>query len=133
MDLELDTKRQPPIGTALHVGLNLNGHTALVTAATSGIGLATSTLLPQMGATVWLNGRSEERLSDAVGRIKASVPTADLGAVAADVATAAGVAHLPSVVEDVDILVNMAGGTDHHKPLENLTDDDGKASGTSTS
>jgi 3-oxoacyl-[acyl-carrier protein] reductase len=43
--------------------LNLNGHTALVTAATSGIGLATSTLLPQMGATVWLNGRSDGRLS----------------------------------------------------------------------
>jgi NAD(P)-dependent dehydrogenase (short-subunit alcohol dehydrogenase family) len=32
-----------------------------------------------------------------------------------------------SVIEtadDVDILVNMAGGTDHHRPFAELTDDD---------
>ena len=45
--------------------LQLNGKTAVVTGSTAGIGLAIASLLAREGATVVINGRTQERVDEA--------------------------------------------------------------------
>ena len=59
------------------MNLDLNGKTALITAATSGIGLATAESLAAEGVHVWLNGRSQGRLDAAVSAVNQKVPGRD--------------------------------------------------------
>ena len=89
--------------------IDLSGKTALVSASTAGIGLATAIGLADAGATVILNGRSEEAIARARDAVLARVPDAQLRGVAADLATAEGVAALLKAEPHVDILVNNAG------------------------
>jgi NAD(P)-dependent dehydrogenase (short-subunit alcohol dehydrogenase family) len=48
------------------MNLQLNGRTALVTGSTAGIGLAIATALAQEGASVIVNGRTQERVDSAI-------------------------------------------------------------------
>ena len=84
--------------------IDLTGRTALVTGSTAGIGLAIARGLLDAGATVVVNGRTQERVDAAVGRLGG-----DCRGVAADVGTAEGCATLVAAVPDVDVLVNNAG------------------------
>jgi NAD(P)-dependent dehydrogenase (short-subunit alcohol dehydrogenase family) len=104
--------------------MDLTGKVALVTAATSGIGLQTSEGLARQGAHVWLNSRSQERLDSAVATIRQKVAGAKLDVVAGDVSTEAGIEAVTKAVPDVDILVNVAGGTHRVAPFLDLTDED---------
>ena len=54
----------------------LKGKTALVTGSTAGIGYAIARLLAQEGARVCLNGRSTDRIHQAIDRLKADLPQA---------------------------------------------------------
>jgi NAD(P)-dependent dehydrogenase (short-subunit alcohol dehydrogenase family) len=89
----------------------LDGKTALVTGATSGIGLAAARRLAGEGAYVFITGRDQQRLDDAVGRsdgtirgIRSDVSNpADLDALADEIRThGAG----------LDIVFTNAGGGD---------------------
>jgi 3-oxoacyl-[acyl-carrier protein] reductase len=91
---------------------DLNGHTALVTGASRGIGAAIALALAEAGAAVAVNYRQHAPEADAmVAKIK------DIGgratAIAADVSQAAAVAkmvdHVTSTLGPIDILVNNAG------------------------
>lgn len=104
--------------------LDLSGRTALVTSATSGIGLATAAGLARQGAEVWINGRNEQRLEGAAEKIRERVPGARVHTALGDVSNADGVQSVIDVVDDVDILVNMAGGTNNTVPFTELTDED---------
>lgn len=104
--------------------LDLTGRTALVTAATSGIGLATARGLAVQGASLWINGRNQERLDRARESILEAAPQAKVDTVAGDVATAGGCAAVTDAVADTDILIPMAGGTANLRPFVELTDDD---------
>ncbi|BBY18196.1 SDR family NAD(P)-dependent oxidoreductase [Mycolicibacterium litorale] len=86
------------------MNIDLNGKTALVTGSTQGIGLAIAKGLAAAGARVAVNGRSRERVDDAVAQL-----TGDVIGVAADVTTEGGVAELLRLLPDVDILVNNLG------------------------
>jgi NAD(P)-dependent dehydrogenase (short-subunit alcohol dehydrogenase family) len=104
--------------------LDLSGKTALVTAAVSGIGLATCQGLAARGASIWMNGRSPERLEKAAAAVRARVPGAQVRTVVGDVATVQGCKAITDAATDIDILINMAGGTDRVVPFLELTDED---------
>jgi len=86
--------------------IDLTGKTALVTGSTGGIGYATAAGLHGSGATVVINGRTAERVREAVDRLGGGDR---IVGVAADVGTAAGCEALLNAMAHVDILVNNAG------------------------
>jgi 3-oxoacyl-[acyl-carrier protein] reductase len=94
------------------IGLDLNGHTALVTGGSRGIGAAIAVALAEAGSAVAVNYR--ERAGDAeavVAKIKSLGGRAI--AIAADVSQAASVANMvdqaTAALGRIDILVNNAG------------------------
>lgn len=89
--------------------IELTGRTAIVTGSTAGIGLAIADGLARAGATVVVNGRSEERVTAALRELRARLPQAEFIGVAADVSTAGGSSALAAAVANADILVNNAG------------------------
>lgn len=104
------------------MNLDLTGKTALVTASVTGIGLAVAQQLCARGALVWINGRKPERVAAAVRAIEERVPGAEVRTVVADVATAEGCRTICNTVTDLDILINMAGGTEDLRPFVELED-----------
>jgi 3-oxoacyl-[acyl-carrier protein] reductase len=95
--------------------LDLNGKTALVTASTAGIGLEVARSLAAEGATVIVNGRTEERVEKALAQIGSALPDAKLVALAADNGTQYGCDTIIAQFPGVDILVNNLG---IYEPLE---------------
>ncbi len=89
--------------------LKLQGKTALVTGSTAGIGFAIAQILAYEGSTVIINGRSKDRVTQAIQQIKASNPEANLIAAPADLSQKEEVETLIEQIPTVDILVNNAG------------------------
>jgi NAD(P)-dependent dehydrogenase (short-subunit alcohol dehydrogenase family) len=88
------------------VNVDLTGKTALVTGSTQGIGYAIAEGLAGSGARVAVNGRSAERVAEAVAALSKS---GDVIGVAADVTTEDGVAELMRELPAVDVLINNLG------------------------
>jgi len=86
---------------------DLEGLTALVTGATSGIGRAAAQVLGRRGAEVVVHGRDADRGSEVVGAITADGDKARF--VAANISDPAQVDDLAGQAGPVDILVNNAG------------------------
>lgn len=84
--------------------LGLKGKIALVTGSTAGIGLAIAKGLAAEGATVWINGRTQDRVDAALKQI-----TGDVKGIAADLGTAEGTPALFKALPQIDILVNNLG------------------------
>ncbi|MGF1939309.1 MAG: SDR family NAD(P)-dependent oxidoreductase [Nostoc sp. ChiQUE02] len=103
--------------------LKLHGKSALVSGSTAGIGLAIALGLAQEGASVIVNGRSEERVAQAIAKIKQSTPDAKVSGVVADAGTKAGVKKLFQEVPSVDILINNVGIYEP-KTFFDITDED---------
>lgn len=101
----------------------LHGKTALVTGSTAGIGFAIARGLAREGATVIVNGRGLERVTDACRRIETEFPGVSLKPAAADLADAVGVQQVIEHYPAVDILVNNLGIFEP-KPFEQITDED---------
>jgi NAD(P)-dependent dehydrogenase (short-subunit alcohol dehydrogenase family) len=85
----------------------LEGSTALVTGATSGIGRAIAHQLATLGAEVVVHGRSPQRGAETVRAIENGGGKARF--VAADLSRAEEVRRLADEVSPVDILINNAG------------------------
>jgi NAD(P)-dependent dehydrogenase (short-subunit alcohol dehydrogenase family) len=105
--------------------LNLDGRTALVTGSTAGIGLAIAEGLATEGATVIVNGRTQQRVDEAIRRIKANHPTAKVVGAAGDLGTAKGVEQILAQHPRVDVLVNNVGIFEP-KPFVEIPDEDWK-------
>ena len=99
------------------MNLHLNGKTALVTGSTAGIGLAIATALAAEGASVIVNGRTQERVDSAVKKSGAA------HGLAADLSTESGARDVVTRFPYVDILVNNLGIFEP-KPFEEISDDD---------
>ena len=89
--------------------LQLSDKVALVSGSTAGIGLAIARTLAEEGATVIVNGRTQERVNHALEILQQSIPNAKLQGIAADLGTKAGVELLLQQVPFVNILVNNLG------------------------
>jgi len=103
--------------------LQLKGKRVLVTGSTAGIGFSSARAFSAEGASVIINGRTQERVDNAIREIRKLQPSADLSGVASDVSNAAGCAKLIQAVPDVDVLVNNMGIFEP-KPFEQISDED---------
>jgi NAD(P)-dependent dehydrogenase (short-subunit alcohol dehydrogenase family) len=99
--------------------LQLRDKTALVTGSTAGIGFAIAQRLAEEGARVIVNGRTEQRVEQAIAKLEAQ----RVKGLAADLGTAAGVAEAIRRFPDVDILINNVGIFEP-KPFAQISDDD---------
>ena len=89
--------------------LGLSGKRALVTGSTAGIGFAIARTLALEGADVIITGRTQSGVDAALARLCAGNPRGTAQGVAADCASAEGVARVFEAVPEVDILVNNLG------------------------
>ncbi|MCF3141376.1 MULTISPECIES: SDR family oxidoreductase [unclassified Paenarthrobacter] len=102
---------------------DLTGRVALVTGSSRGIGNGLARALADAGATVVLNGVTEERLKDAAAAMAADYAPGRIHSVAFDVTSDTGVARGIAWVEEhvgpLGILVNNAG-IQHRVPMLDL-------------
>src|SRR3954469_2041456 len=103
--------------------LDLSGRRALVSGSTAGIGLAIAKALAQLGAEVAVNGRTGERVEQAIATLRNDVPEGQFGSVPGDVGTPEGAAQVIAAAPDVDILVNNTGIFEP-KPFFDIPDED---------
>lgn len=89
--------------------LQLSGKKALVTGSTAGIGFAIAKALAIEGAHVFINGRTQMRVQQAIEQITAEVPSAKVSGYALDLSSSEGAAQLVQQLPMVDILVNNLG------------------------
>ncbi len=101
--------------------MSLAGRTALVTGAGRGLGLEMARGLARAGATVWLNGRSVERLAAPVAELRAE--DLDVEPVMFDVTDESAAAAALAERGPVDILVNNVGLRDRRGVQEMATAD----------
>lgn len=88
--------------------LHLTGKIALVTGGTAGIGLEIARSLAKEGARVFITGRAQTKLDEAVADIRNSGGAAIEGLLA-DAGTSEGSAAVIAALSRVDILVNNLG------------------------
>lgn len=104
--------------------LKLVGKKALITGSTSGIGFAIAQSLLNEGVSVAINGRTEDRVQQAIEKLSNLNPFKQpIIGIAADIGTKKGVEKLSSDLKDVDILVNNFG-IYSAKLFEDITDED---------
>lgn len=94
---------------------------AFVSGSTAGIGLAIATALAAEGAETVINGRTAERVEQAVGRIRERVEGARIDGIAADLSEARGTQQVIDACPSVDILVNNVG-IFNPSPFEDIQD-----------
>jgi len=105
------------------MNLQLENKLALVTGSTAGIGLAIASALAAEGARVIVNGRTAERVEEAIQKISAAHRDAKLEALPLDLSSAASAEETARRLPDVEILVNNLGIFEP-KPFEEIPDDD---------
>src|ERR1700677_1790233 len=97
--------------------LQLDGRTALVSGSTAGIGLAIAAALTAEGASVIVNGRTQDRV-DAAMKISGAAH-----GIAADLGTESGARAVTDRFPEVDILVNNLRIFEP-KPFAEISDED---------
>lgn len=103
--------------------LRLTGKKAFVSGSTQGIGYAIARALLGEGVSVVINGRSEDKVKNAVQELRVQVPGAVVSGIVADFEDPEQVAQLIESLGDLDILVNNVGLFEL-TPFEDIVDDD---------
>lgn len=99
------------------------GRTILITGANTGIGYETARVLAGKGARVLLGCRSGERAKNAIDRIRALHPEADVAWIPLDLARLGSLQETAEIVKEeprLDVLINNAGVI---VPSRQLTED----------
>src|ERR1700720_462525 len=93
----------------MSMNLELEGKRALISGSSAGIGDAIAEKLALEGASVIINGRTQQRVDQAVVRLKQAGGRGRAEGIAADLGTADGVRRAIEQFPEVDILVNNLG------------------------
>ena len=107
------------------MNLQLHNKRAFISGSTQGIGYAIAKSLLEEGASVVLNGRSQDKLDRAVKKLQQKFPEANISGIAADFNDSKQVEELLLQLSDIDILINNVGLFEL-KPFEEITDEDWK-------
>jgi 2,4-dienoyl-CoA reductase [(3E)-enoyl-CoA-producing], peroxisomal len=103
----------------------LEGRIALITGGSSGIGLGIARVYAELGATVVIVGRREEKLAAAIDQLTREVSGAELVSIAVDVRNHPAIRNsVNGIVERfgrLDILINNAAGN-FHCPTEEMSE-----------
>ncbi|MFK7902384.1 MAG: SDR family NAD(P)-dependent oxidoreductase [Nitratireductor sp.] len=100
---------------------SLDGKRALVTGASSGIGLGAAVALAEAGAHVVLAARTQPKLEEVVRALKEKGLSAE--ALQMDVSDIKAMSKTTDELDVIDVLVNSAGGTRHSSAFETKEDD----------
>jgi NAD(P)-dependent dehydrogenase (short-subunit alcohol dehydrogenase family) len=103
--------------------LDLKNKTALVTGSTAGIGFAIAKLLAQEGATVYINGRSADKIDTAIKQLQLETGNINIRGIACDFSKTDEIDNLLTQLPAVDILVNNVGIFEP-KAFEEISDAD---------
>ncbi|MEH6587292.1 MAG: SDR family NAD(P)-dependent oxidoreductase [Halioglobus sp.] len=94
-------------------GIDLSGKQAVVTGASSGLGVETARTLASAGAAVMMVARDAAKLEVAVAQVREAVPGAQLGTALLDLAdldsVRAGAADILAKCPTIQLLINNAG------------------------
>lgn len=89
--------------------LDLKNKTAFISGSTAGIGLAIAESLAREGASIIINGRTQESVNKAVADLQKISNGGTVSGIAADFSKPEEVYQLIGQLPDIDILVNNAG------------------------
>ncbi|MGB6152986.1 MAG: SDR family oxidoreductase [Pricia sp.] len=89
--------------------LQLKSKRAFISGSTKGIGKAIAKTLAMEGATVIINGRSQESINKALKDIKKDAPDADISGIVCDFAKPDEIEKLVGDCGEIDILINNVG------------------------
>lgn len=98
--------------------LDYSDKRCLITASTGGIGLAVAKSMAAEGATVILNGRSEDTLAAAAAEISSELVGARVETIVGNSGTAEGCAAIIAACPDIDVLVVNLGIYESHSIYE---------------
>jgi NAD(P)-dependent dehydrogenase (short-subunit alcohol dehydrogenase family) len=105
------------------MNLELEGKRALVTGSTAGIGYAIAERLALEGASVIVNGRTQQRVDQAIAKLKQAGVRGPVKGLAADLGSADGARQAIDQFPNIDILVNNLGIFEP-KAFEEISDAD---------
>jgi NAD(P)-dependent dehydrogenase (short-subunit alcohol dehydrogenase family) len=103
--------------------LNLKGKTALITGASSGLGLASANALAAQGMNLIMVARGEERLLHQANKLRELHPEIDVNAQVLDISNLDTLRHFTdSISAPIDVLMNNAGlmGPDFSLSIEGI-------------
>ncbi len=103
--------------------LKLTDKKVFISGSTAGIGFAIAQRFLAEGAEVIINGRSKERVNEAVDELKAGSENHKVSGIAADFSKVEEINLLLSELPEVDILINNAGIFEP-KAFEDISDED---------
>ena len=89
--------------------LKLKNKTAFISGSTSGIGFAIARSLMEEGVHVYINGRTNSSVDEALGKLKKDFPAGLANGIAADFSKLEEVEELISKLPPLDILINNVG------------------------